>query len=113
MRDKIQQIIGRLQEAAQQLCIPNGLMHETLHSIADDLEAAIAPQWVPVGERLPECGQRVFVINKLDDGEEEMMLASSYTYDDGKQWFMDVQTGMPFEGVTHWHEIDYPEPPAN
>lgn len=74
-----------------------------LEQIADDLEAAIAPQWVPVGERLPN--NRRFVFAESDDG------VSVYYHSAISGWCFN---GSAFYGnVVRWHEIDYPEPPAN
>lgn len=102
MREQIQQIINRLQEAAQKLNQSNNLMHETLHGIADDLESAIRPQWVPVWERLPETTRSVFVIGQNEDGYSIGYYLGGYGWGG-----CDIYD----ENVTHWHEIDYPEPP--
>lgn len=103
MRNQIQQLITRLQEAADQLRTSDNLMSETLHGIADGLESAIQPQWVPVGERLPN--NRRFVFAESDDG------VSVYYHSAISGWCFN---GSAFYGnVVRWHEIDYPQPPAN
>lgn len=103
MRNQIQQLITRLQEAADQLRTSDNLMSETLHGIADGLESAIQPQWVPVGERLPDNKRLVFA--KTDAGMRILYHSAISGWCESRFAF--------FGDVTHWHEIDYPDPPAN
>lgn len=101
MREQIQQIVKRIQEAADHIIGFDNLMHETLHSIADDLEAAIAPQWVPVAERLPDSSREVWV---FADGDIFRAIHNHWAW-------VDVMNCEIEQSPTHWHEIDYPEPP--
>lgn len=102
MRAQIQEIVKRLQGAAEQLNGFDNLMHETLHGIANDLEAAIRPQWVPVAERLPIGSGLVFC---MFSGSVQVL-----SYRPLQKEFVNC-CGQVYVGVTHWHEIDYPEPP--
>lgn len=71
-----------------------------LDVIADDIEAAIRPQWVSVSERLPDTPREVWV---LADGD---IFRAVYCL----EW-TDVMNFPIDKTPTHWHEIEYPEPP--
>lgn len=68
---------------------------------ARELEAAIRPQWVPVTKRLPEHD----LWDVITWGGNEMHVAFRQ---DGR-WVR--SDGFVLRDVTHWHAIDYPEPP--
>lgn len=74
-----------------------------LEQIADELEAAIQPQWVPVGERLPDNKRLVFA--KTDAGMRILYHSAISGWCESRFAF--------FGDVTHWHEIDYPDPPPD
>ncbi len=67
------------------------------------VEAAIRPLWVSVSERLPDDGLECFVAvsDKTRIG---------YWCRTRGIW-LSVDTGDLLTNVTHWHEIDYPQPP--
>lgn len=106
MIDQILQIINRIQEAANQIRTSNNLMHETLHGIADDLEAAIRPQWVPVNTP-PYHSRNLLVCYRYPDGKQDQDAAKYVAGLD--MWFFAAAPDGAV--VTHWHEIEYPEPP--
>lgn len=72
-----------------------------LRILAGQLEAAIRPQWVPVSERLPEHD----LWDVITWGGNEMHVAFRQ---DGR-WVR--SDGFVLRDVTHWHAIDYPQPP--
>lgn len=101
MRERLKQLVDQINESADQLMQSNNLMSETLHGIADELEAAIQPQWVPVGERLPDGFGDVWL---MINGEAYLGCHAG-----NDVWV--IADGRVVQNVTHWHEIEYPEPP--
>jgi hypothetical protein len=67
------------------------------------VESAIRPQWVPVSERLPDDGLECFVAI----GDKTRI---GYWCRTRGIW-LSVDTGDLLTNVTHWHAIDYPQPP--
>lgn len=104
MREQIQEAIKHLGNVAEELHdYGETSVARSVEGIVDDLEAAIRPQWVPVAERLPEHNRVVFVICKDSECRIAYHAGAGNWKDDGG-WIVHVT-------VTHWHEIDYPEPP--
>lgn len=105
MRVEIQAQIERLMNLAVtfERVYGDGTDVARFRDIADNLEAAIRPQWVPVAERLPDSSRDVFV---LFADKSTMTAVYSGVWKDGGGWCL-IGT------VTHWHEIEYPEPPES
>lgn len=70
-----------------------------------------AQRWIPVGERLPEAGERYpgysTDVLSMSGTRPEGIYLSCYKYEDG-EWF-DIVTDDVIEGVTYWMPL--PEPP--
>lgn len=69
---------------------------------ARELADAMKPQWVPVSERLPEKFQDVIAC------KGGVSVFVGWCTGDG---FWVRTDGAIVRGVTHWHAIDYPQPP--
>lgn len=100
MRPQIQQIIGELNQTREQS--QNDTVKAICCCLVMKLESAIRPQWVPVADRLPDTPRSVFVIDQNEDGYSIGYYLGGYGWGG-----CDIYD----ENVTHWHEIDYPEPP--
>ena len=102
MREQIQAQIERLRNIASSFQQVYGWGADTARftNIAAQLEFAIRPQWVPVYDRLPDEFYDVFAW----DGDR---LRLAYRCDG--RWVRN--DGFILRDVTHWHEIDYPQPP--
>jgi hypothetical protein len=69
---------------------------------ARELVDAMKPQWVPVSERLPDEYLEVFTFCNNETHVGFMQ--------DGRWVRAD---GFIMRNVTHWHEIDEPQPPES
>lgn len=101
MREQLQKLIDE--------CNKSGV--PSLEWMFDQLEAILAASqpvvsvkagWVSVTERMSDTPRSVFVIDKNEDGY------SIGYYLGGYGW---GGCDIDEENVTHWHEIEYPEPP--
>lgn len=80
-----------------------------MDSIAD---LFVKPRWIPVGERLPEEGDRVLFYNASDEHQYARMVRVGRCIDDGPTGHMElriVDFAAPSAIATHWMPL--PEPP--
>ena len=67
------------------------------------------PRWIPVGERLPEHGDAIWVYGKDVFMGEYWQGTGFHSY--GASVDREGLNSETLHGVTHWMEIDEPEPP--
>ena len=71
--------------------------------------AEIERRWIPVGERLPEHGDAIWVYGKDVFMGEYWQGTGFQSY--GASMDREGLNSETLHGVTHWMEIDEPEPP--
>ena len=102
MREKLQKMISELRLIAD--ASDKGgheVSTDCLRTFAEELEAVIKPQWIPVSNDKPKGMGDVWVFN----GDVQIGWWSN-----GSKCFKDA-FGDKIGDVTHWMPIDIPEPP--
>lgn len=103
MREQIRQQIEILKRVSAG--IPRDpIAQAAVDHVIANLQAAIAPQWVPVAERLPEDMRDVYVWSA------EFGINTAWLSIANKRWMIGDDAAGDMN-ITHWHEIEYPEPP--
>ena len=75
----------------------------TLRRAAKDLESAIKPQWIQVGDDKPKDDSFVWVHDTIGEVYRAQFIVNRVWIDDGANYLHD--------NVTHWMPIEKPEPP--